>query len=65
MMVLAEEASIQKTEEKLKAIENFRNQGWIHLINDTHSSDISLTNFKQICVFPIPPIPCNRKNFLS
>src|ERR1700728_3527930 len=30
----------------------------------THRSEFSSVNFRQICVFPIPPIPYSRKDFL-
>src|SRR6202035_4046790 len=30
----------------------------------THISEFSSVNFKQICVFPMPPIPYSRKDFL-
>ena len=43
-MVPIEEASIQKTKEKLKAIEISE----MRVECDTHQSDISSTNFKQI-----------------
>src|ERR1700730_7026576 len=30
----------------------------------THRSEFSSVNFRQICVFPMPPIPYSRKDFL-
>src|SRR6202021_438373 len=30
----------------------------------THRSEFSSVNFRQICVFPTPPIPYSRKDFL-
>src|SRR5277367_6752527 len=30
----------------------------------THRSEFSSINLRQICVFPIPPIPYSRKEFL-
>src|ERR1700728_221815 len=38
----------------------------MHNISETctHRSEFSSANFRQICVFPMPPIPYNRKDFL-
>jgi len=49
-MVTAEEASIQKTKEKLKAIGilEMRVESASLVSIDTHQSDISSMNFKQI-----------------
>src|ERR1700721_4169702 len=30
----------------------------------THRSEFSSVNFRQICVFPMPPIPYSKKDFL-
>src|ERR1700730_6890009 len=32
--------------------------------NCTYRSEFSSVNFRQICVFPMPPIPYSRKDFL-
>ena len=47
-MVPTEEASIQKTKEKLKAVEVSAIRARSAFFGDTHKSDISSRNFKQI-----------------
>src|ERR1700728_1724119 len=39
---------------------------YMHNISEicAHRSEFSSVNFRQICVFPMPPIPYSRKDFL-
>jgi len=59
-MVSSEDASIQKTWENLDVLV-IRSE---IVSEETYLPAISSTNFKQICVFPIPPIPYNKNDFL-
>src|SRR5277367_4836110 len=62
-MLFCEEASTQNTYEKLGQEMNFR-------VYESHREDIYLSaissmNLRQICVFPIPPIPQRRHDRLG